>query len=59
MNEARREAYQNLIESILTCPTEEENKVLQNNSELVHAGLMQAKPLEREKKCEKSNENAT
>jgi len=59
MNEARREAYQNLIDSLVTCPSGEENQIWQDNSELVDAGLVHSKPLEREKKCEKGNENAT
>ena len=41
MNEARREAYQNLIQSLLNCPNGEENQILQANSELVDAGLVQ------------------
>ena len=41
MNEARREAYQNLIQWLLNCPNGEENQILQANSELVDAGLVQ------------------
>jgi CHAT domain-containing protein len=41
MNEERRQAYLNLIDSLLTCPSGEENQILQANSELVDAGLVQ------------------
>ncbi len=38
MNEVRRQAYLNLIESLLNCPSGEENQILEANSELVDAG---------------------
>ncbi|PSB18152.1 hypothetical protein C7B69_17020 [filamentous cyanobacterium Phorm 46] len=41
MNEARRQAYLNLIRSLLNCPSGEESQILQANSELVDAGLVQ------------------
>ncbi|NJK73976.1 MAG: hypothetical protein HC849_29880 [Oscillatoriales cyanobacterium RU_3_3] len=41
MNEARRQAYLNLIRSLLNCPNGEESQILQANSELVDAGLVQ------------------
>ncbi len=41
MNEARREAYQNLIDSLLTCPSEEEIEILQANLELIDDGFAQ------------------
>ncbi|MEG4577923.1 CHAT domain-containing protein [Microcoleus sp. N3A4] len=41
MDELRRQAYLYLIQSLLTCPNGEENQVLQANSELVDAGLVQ------------------
>jgi CHAT domain-containing protein len=41
MNEERRQAYLNLIISLLTHPSEEVNQILQANSELVDAGLVQ------------------
>ncbi|MFM9267742.1 hypothetical protein L2I57_021360, partial [Tychonema sp. BBK16] len=41
MNEARREAYQNLIESLLTCTSEEEIEILQANLELIDDGFAQ------------------
>jgi hypothetical protein len=39
MNEARREAYQNLIESLLTCPKDERTDILQANLELIDDGF--------------------
>ncbi|MEG4171714.1 MULTISPECIES: CHAT domain-containing tetratricopeptide repeat protein [unclassified Microcoleus] len=41
MNEARHQGYLNLIESLLNCPSGEESQILQANSELVDAGLVQ------------------
>jgi hypothetical protein len=41
MNEARHEAYLNLIRSLLNCPNGEESQILQKKSELVDAGLVQ------------------
>ena len=41
MNEVRHQAYLNLIESLLNCPNGEESQILQANSELVDAGLVQ------------------
>ncbi len=41
MNEARREAYQNLIDSLVTCPSEEEIEILQANLELIDDGFAQ------------------
>ncbi|MEZ2277198.1 MAG: CHAT domain-containing protein [Microcoleus sp.] len=41
MNEARRQAYQNLIDSLLTCPSEEEIEILQANLELIDDGFAQ------------------
>ncbi len=41
MDELRRQAYLNLIELLLSCPNGEENQILQANSELVDAGLVQ------------------
>ena len=41
MNEARREAYQNLIDSLLTCPTEEQIEILQANLEFIDEGFAQ------------------
>jgi CHAT domain-containing protein len=39
MNEASREAYLNLIESLLTCPKEERTDILQANLELIDDGF--------------------
>jgi len=41
MNEARRQAYQNLIDSLATCPSEEEIELLQANLELIDDGFAQ------------------
>ncbi|MFB8796868.1 MAG: CHAT domain-containing tetratricopeptide repeat protein [Microcoleus sp.] len=41
MNEARRQAYQNLIESLITCTSEEEIDILQANLELIDDGFAQ------------------
>jgi len=41
MNEARRQAYQNLIDSLVTCPSEEEIEILQANLELIDDGFAQ------------------
>ena len=41
MNEARHQAYLNLIQSLLNCPSGEEKQILQANSELVDARLVQ------------------
>jgi CHAT domain-containing protein len=40
MDELRRQAYLNLIRSLLNCPSGEESQILQANSELVDAGLV-------------------
>jgi CHAT domain-containing protein len=58
MDELRRQAYLNLIESLLICPNGEENQILQANSELVDAGLVQVMQLAAEIKRQKGNENA-
>ncbi|MEK0190227.1 CHAT domain-containing protein [Microcoleus anatoxicus] len=54
MNEERIQAYLNLIESLLNCPSGEENQILQANSELVDAGLVQVM-LERANDLRKEN----
>ncbi|CBN56777.1 MULTISPECIES: CHAT domain-containing protein [Kamptonema] len=41
MDQLRRQAYLNLIELLLNCPNGEEKQILQANSELVDAGLVQ------------------
>ena len=41
MNETRRQAYLNLIDSLLTCPSGEEIEILQANLELIDDGFAQ------------------
>ena len=41
MNEARRQAYQNLIDSLLTCPSEEQIPILQAHLELIDDNFAQ------------------
>jgi CHAT domain-containing protein len=41
MDDRQLEAYLNLMRSLLNCPRGEENQILQANSELVDAGLVQ------------------
>jgi tetratricopeptide (TPR) repeat protein len=41
MNEQRRDAYLTLINALLACPSGEEGKILQDNAELVDAGLLE------------------
>ena len=41
MNESRREAYLDLINQLLNCPSGEEATILDTNSELVDTGLVQ------------------
>ncbi|HLO48568.1 MAG TPA: hypothetical protein VK211_09165, partial [Kamptonema sp.] len=41
MDELRRQAYLNLIQSLLSCSSGEKKQILQANSELVDAGLVQ------------------
>ncbi|MEG5050436.1 MULTISPECIES: CHAT domain-containing tetratricopeptide repeat protein [unclassified Microcoleus] len=58
MNEARHQGYLNLIESLLNCPSGEENQILQAHSELVDAGLVQVIQVAAEIKRKEGNENA-
>ena len=57
MNEARLKAYLNLIQALLNCPSGEENQILQDNSELVDAGLVQVMQVVAENQREERNEN--
>ena len=41
MDDRRLEAYLNLMRSLLNCPSGEENQILEANSELVDAGLVE------------------
>lgn len=45
MNEQRYTAYLTLINTLLTCPGGEEGRVLQDNSELLDAGLVETMAL--------------
>ncbi|MEG5001519.1 tetratricopeptide repeat protein, partial [Microcoleus sp. B4-D4] len=58
MDEQRLQAYLNLIQSLLNCSSGEENQILQANSELVDAGLVQVMQLVAENQREEGNENA-
>jgi CHAT domain-containing protein len=58
MNEERRQAYLNLIVSLLNCPSGEENQIVQINSELVDVGLVQIMQVEAEKLRDQGNEDA-
>ncbi|MEG4148337.1 CHAT domain-containing protein [Microcoleus sp. Pol12B5] len=58
MDELRHQAYLNLIQSLLNCPSGEENQILQANSELVDAGLVQVMQLVAENQREEGNQNA-
>ncbi|MDJ0676748.1 MAG: hypothetical protein QNJ36_15445 [Calothrix sp. MO_167.B42] len=42
MNEERLQAYENLIQALLTCPEGEEWDLLQANQELIDSGFIQA-----------------
>ena len=58
MNEERRQAYLNLIQSLLNCPSGEGSQILQTNSELVDVGLVQVMQVVAEKLRNEGNENA-
>ncbi|MCC3446297.1 MAG: CHAT domain-containing protein [Oscillatoriales cyanobacterium] len=51
MDETRAEAYQQLIQTLLTCPNGDESQILQDNLELLDRGFLQA--------CESVAENLT
>ncbi|MEP6490804.1 CHAT domain-containing protein [Microcoleus vaginatus GB2-A3] len=57
MDEQRLQAYLNLIQSLLNCPSGKENQILQANSELVDAGLVQVMQLYAENQREEGNQN--
>jgi len=57
MDDRQLEAYLNLMRSLLNCPSGEENQILQANSELVDAGLVEVMQLAAEKQRERGNEN--
>jgi tetratricopeptide (TPR) repeat protein len=58
MDDRQLEAYLNLIRSLLNCPSGEEAQILQANSELVDAGLVQVMQVVAENERDKGNENA-
>ena len=51
MDETRAQAYQQLIQTLMTCPNGDEPQILQDNSELLDGGFLQA--------CESVAENLT
>ncbi|MCC3411934.1 MULTISPECIES: CHAT domain-containing protein [unclassified Microcoleus] len=57
MDEQRIQAYLNLIQSLVNCPSGERNQILQANPELVDAGLVQVTQWLAEIKREEGNEN--
>lgn len=57
MNEVRRQAYLNLIQSLLSCASGKESQILEANSGLVDAGLVQVMQQAAEKLREEGNEN--
>jgi CHAT domain-containing protein len=57
MDEQRLEAYINLIEQLLNCPNGEESEILNDNSELVDAGLLEVMTLRAEQLEANDNQN--
>ena len=58
MDETRAQAYLQLIQTLLNCPNGEENQILNANSELVDAELVQAMVAFAAQLSEKNQENA-
>jgi len=58
MEETRAQAYQQLIQTLLTCPNGEENQILNANSELVDAELVQMMIAVAAQLSENNQENA-
>ncbi len=58
MDEQRLQAYLTLINALLTCPSGEEGQILQNNSKLVDAGLLETMAQVAEVLAERGDENA-
>jgi len=58
MDEQRQQAYLTLINALLTCPSGEEGQTLQDNAELVDAGLVETMTQKAEAFAERGNENA-
>ncbi|MCL1465761.1 CHAT domain-containing protein [Argonema galeatum] len=58
MNEQRLQAYLNLINALLNCPSGEESEILNANRELVDAGLVETMAKEAEMLSQRGDENA-
>ena len=58
MEENRLQAYLELIQALLSCPNGEETQILQANSELVDAGLVQVMQQVAEQMAGEGNGNA-
>ncbi|NEQ83620.1 MAG: tetratricopeptide repeat protein, partial [Moorea sp. SIO2I5] len=58
MDEERRQAYLNLVNQLLTCPSGEVVKIIESNRELVDAELLQLMAQEAEKLAADGNQNA-
>ena len=52
MDEARLNAYIQLIQELLTCPSGEETAILSNHPELIDEGLVQVMRAEAEKRVQ-------
>jgi len=57
MNEQRREAYLNLIQSLLSCPSGEEPKILTANQELLDPGFLEMVEAETRMLSQEGDEN--
>ncbi|EDX75811.1 hypothetical protein MC7420_6466 [Coleofasciculus chthonoplastes PCC 7420] len=58
MDEERQHAYLTLINALLTCPSGEEGQILQDNAELVDAGLLETMAQVAEAFADRGDENA-
>ncbi|XZN93094.1 MAG: CHAT domain-containing protein [Microcoleus sp.] len=58
MDETRAQAYLQLIQTLLTCPNGEEPQILQDNSELLDRGFLQACEVIAENLTQQGQENA-
>jgi CHAT domain-containing protein len=58
MDETRDRAYQQLIQTLLTCPNGEEPQILQDNSELLDRGFLETCELIASTLAEQGDENA-
>ncbi|MCF4965822.1 CHAT domain-containing protein [Nostoc sp. CMAA1605] len=57
MNEQRQQAYLNLIQTLLSCPSGEEAEILAANTELLDAGFLQVLAAEAEHYAQQGEEN--